>query len=333
MVIWWWRNGSKLILFTRPPLSEVDFNLKSFSFFFAHTSTCIDYLPRRSMPTARKIDAPLHLDPREAVHIEPKSALRLPFRILNCLISKKQSPLRHQFPYLVHPSTLHTPLQPSCSKILEHSSCESSLPKTSTYIMDSKLTSRIPARIVVNGKSYSPVCTPGSEEDITKLCFSLFQRTASAIQKPGIELRVFAVRAVKGGDSQKSQYHANLLFPADAIINYSHTTPSKVSDIDRAFNNVGEIDLHLWRCLNFSAKEVIIETGPGGVPSLYSERTEVEFARLMNTAKNVNAIPNAVLEVSCLISIHSHDLTDARDTRVANMERAVFLTPPEPSSG
>lgn len=197
-------------------------------------------------------------------------------------------------------------------------------------VMDSRASSRIPTRVAINGKSYSPKYIPGSEEASSKFLFSLSHRTDPRSQKASIELRIFAYRAFKKGDTLKTQYQANFLFPNNAIVNYSYTTPSTFSGIDRAFHDFRGKEVGLWRCLNFSAKEVIIETGLGGIPPLYSEQTEINFARLMNTAKNVNAIPDAVLEVSCLIGPHNPDLTDASDLRVADMERALFAAPSSP---
>jgi hypothetical protein len=198
--------------------------------------------------------------------------------------------------------------------------------------MEFKPSFPIPARMVVNGKSYSPTCIPGREGLDSNLLFSLSHKAFPANQKPSIKLQISALRAVKEGDTQKTQYEVNFLFPDYAIINCSYTTPSTVADIDRAFLVLKDQDVSSWRCLNFSAKEVIIETGLGDVPRLYSERTEVDFARLMNTAKNVNAIPDAVLEVSFLIHCRPYAKVDIRDSQIADMERALLTAPPSPAS-
>lgn len=186
--------------------------------------------------------------------------------------------------------------------------------------------SAVATHVVINGKLYSPRfrATPVNQKP-SHLQFKVSYKTSTATQKASIELQIYALCPPKEGFNiieNTSQYQGNLLFPIEGIINYSYATPSTIENVDRAFRILPNQDLISIRCLNFGAKIVIIEAGLGGIVPLHIEQMEVDLARLINTAKIVNAIPNAILEVNCLIPIADN----TTDFAIAAVERVLLPT-------
>src|SRR4051794_23646839 len=129
----------------------------------------------------------------------------------------------------------------------------------------------IPTHLVINGKLYS-ARFGSNDEKFSTLQFRIHPSNTDHL--PSIKLHITALRAARKDEnpSKPPEYEANLFFPKDGIINYSYITPAQIGDVDRAFRVLGNQDTSSLRCLNFGAKEIIVETGLGGVPRLRTEQ-------------------------------------------------------------
>jgi len=174
--------------------------------------------------------------------------------------------------------------------------------------------------LVVNGKLYSPrggsfLHGENGAEIVDTLKFKISLGEDSN-HSPGMKLQISALRPSKKekNPSKILDHESNLFFPAAGLFNYKY---SSVKEVHPAFHMSPLKDLGDFRYLEFGAKEVIINAATVP-PRLKNPEMEVDLARLVNTAKNAKAIPNAVLELSCLIYGESTDL------RMKEMERALF---------
>lgn len=182
--------------------------------------------------------------------------------------------------------------------------------------------SLVPTSLVINGKLYTQVQSTKSPYGLAphalrfELSSSIDDTTKSAVLK----LKISATQQIRNHYATNApDYEACLLFSVPGVINYSRGTPTTLADIDRAFKypiNQNLKDLH---CLSFAAKEVQIEMSTL-IPRFRTEQMEADFARLINTAKSINALANAVIEIKCIFS-------SADDTAISSMGRALFAKP------
>jgi hypothetical protein len=191
--------------------------------------------------------------------------------------------------------------------------------------MESSLSFAIPVHIIVNGKLYSPrfaICNGGDASDTLRFKISFEPDLIPSQQSVKLKIEAPGPRKNKGLLSRNQDYEANLFFPATGLIDYAYETPSRFSDIDRGFYIPSKQDIENFRCLNFSAKEVVIDMAPA--PNFRTEQMEVDFARLINSAKSVVDIPEAVLDICCLIP----KADDTTDSDMRTMECRLFAPPP-----
>lgn len=183
--------------------------------------------------------------------------------------------------------------------------------------MESTSLISIPTTVAINGKLYFQSIVEQPPEPT--LHFQLSSLFTSTKNQPMLKLRVSVFRQLKSNAlDEHSEYEAQLLFPVNAIINYKNTTPLQLTDINQALGIPANQIFEDLRCVSFGVKEVQVEICR--TARLQTEQVESDLARLIKTARTVNQICDAVLEVSCIFR-------GADDAAISSIEQKIIPIP------
>lgn len=185
--------------------------------------------------------------------------------------------------------------------------------------MDSIVTHLIPATVIINGKVYFHTLrpTPNSKNTQNSSRFELSSSFNDTNEQIGLQLKISPTRNSSNDSPTKIKgFQTQLFFPLQGIINYRRAAITTLAEIDRTVQVPTDVDITDLRCLRFDAKEILIETG-SLIPKLKTEQMDADLARIINTAKIANAIPNAVMEVYCIFR-------GTDDSEIESLERNVI---------